>query len=93
MIEIGFYATLRPIVGGKKIGVDLPGGASAQDLVEHLIERFPGLAPVMLDESGSLSRKVHIFIDGRSVVHLAEGLGTELTDQQRIDIFPAVAGG
>ncbi len=93
MIEIGFYATLRPIVGGKKIRVDLPGGATVQDLVEDLVARFPGLGDVMLDEDGALSRRVHIFIEGRSAIHLAGGLGTVLTENPRIDIFPAVAGG
>lgn len=90
---IGFFATLRPIVGGKTIEVDLPDGTTVQELVDHLILRIPGLRDAILDEVGELSRRVHVFIDGRSAVYLADGLETPLSASQRVDIFPAVAGG
>jgi molybdopterin synthase sulfur carrier subunit len=92
-MQIGFYATLRPIVGAKKIEVELPDGSTVQDLIDRLILRFPELEPVMLDESGTLSRKIHVFIEGRSVIYLADGLATKLESGLRIDIFPAIAGG
>ena len=90
---IGFFATLRPIVGGKTIEVDLPDGSTVQELVDHLVARFPGLEDAILDEAGELSRRVHVFIGGRSAVYLADGLATRLSTSERVDIFPAVAGG
>jgi molybdopterin synthase sulfur carrier subunit len=92
-MQIGFYATLRPIVGAKKIELELRDGNTVQDLIDQLMRRFPDLEPVMLDESGALSRKIHIFIEGRSVIYLADGLATKLDSGLRIDIFPAIAGG
>jgi len=91
---IGFYATLRPIVGGKTIDVDLPGGATVRELVDHLITRFPELGPILIDEeTGTLSRRVHVFVDGRSAIYLDEGLETPLSTDRRVDVFPAIAGG
>ena len=90
---IGFFATLRPIVGGKTIEVALPEGTTVSELVDHLVETIPGLGDAILDEAGGLSRRVHVFIEGRSAVYLEHGLETKLSASQRVDIFPAVAGG
>jgi molybdopterin synthase sulfur carrier subunit len=90
---IGFFATLRPIVGGKTIEVALPAGTTVAALVDHLVGSIPGLGDAILDEAGGLSRKVHVFIEGRSAIYLEHGLATELSASQRVDIFPAVAGG
>jgi len=90
---IGFFATLRPIVGGKTVDVDLPDGTTVRELIDHLVSTIPGLRDAILDEAGELSRRVHVFVEGRSAIYLAAGLETRLSASQRVDIFPAVAGG
>jgi molybdopterin synthase sulfur carrier subunit len=92
-MNIRFFATLRPIVGGKQISLDLAEGTRVHQLIDHLIARYPDLEAILLDESGTLSRHVHIFVDGRSAIYLEQGLDTPLSSEQRIDVFPAVAGG
>ncbi len=92
-IEVGFYATLRPLVGGRSVEVDLPGEATVQMLIDHLVERFPGLRAAILDDEGRLSRKVHVFLDGRGVIYLERGLATPISSARKIDVFPAIAGG
>lgn len=48
----------------------------------------------MLDEQGALSKHVHIFVNGRGCVFLDDALETQLDiASDRIDFFPAVAGG
>jgi molybdopterin synthase sulfur carrier subunit len=91
-MQIGFYATLRPIVGAKRVDVDVPEGATVGDLVALLVARWPALAQALLDESGALSRRAHVFVDGRSARFL-EGEQTRLDPTARIDVIPAVAGG
>jgi molybdopterin converting factor small subunit len=71
----------------------LPEGSSIQELLDRLIERRPPLAEKLLDADGKLSRSVQVFVDGRSVLHLPEGLETKLRGDQPVDIFPAVGGG
>ena len=58
-----------------------------------MVDRWPELALLMLDEDGGLSRRVHVFVDGRSARHLPEGPETKLFTGNEIDVFPAVAGG
>jgi molybdopterin synthase sulfur carrier subunit len=90
---VSFYAGLRPIVGEKAVEVALPDGATVQQLLDELIQSWPGLRPYLLNDEGGLSRRVNIVIDGRSVRYLTDGLATPLAADQEIAVFPALAGG
>lgn len=91
-MEVRFYATLRDIVGGRTVEVDLKAGATVRDLLARLFEQFPDLEPRVVDETGELRRAVNVFVNGRSVRYL-EGLDTELQLHDELAIFPPVAGG
>lgn len=91
-MEVRFYATLRDIVGGRSVDVNLEPGATVGELLARLFERFPDLEPRLLDEAGELRRSVNVFVNGRGVPHL-DGLNTKLQPQDEISIFPPVAGG
>ncbi len=93
-MRVYFYATFRDIVGGKYIDLDLEDGATVQKLLDRVLSLHPGLKGQMLDEVGQLSQHVHIFVNGRGCVFLEQGLATPLSQRDdRIDFFPAVAGG
>jgi len=92
-VQVRFYATFRPIVGGKHAEVPLRPDATVQELVDAVLARWPALREHLLDDDGGLSRRTNVFIDGRSVRWLPEGLATVLSDSHEVDIFPAVAGG
>ena len=91
-MRVQVYATLRPIVGDRFVDLPIEEGATVRDLVAGMVARWPELAEMML-EDGEVSRRVHVFIDGRSSRHLPAGSETPLRDSQRIDVSPAVAGG
>jgi molybdopterin synthase sulfur carrier subunit len=91
-MRVSFYATLEPIVGQRKVEVRLPDGSRVGDLVDALVERWPGLREHLLDDEGQLSRRVNLFVEGRNARWL-EGLETPLEPDQTIDVFPPVAGG
>jgi molybdopterin synthase sulfur carrier subunit len=91
-VQVKVYATLRPIVGGRVIDVPVEPGATVRDLVQCMVERWPELEEMMLEE-GELSRRVHVFVDGRSSRHLPDRSATVLRAGQEIDVSPAVAGG
>jgi molybdopterin synthase sulfur carrier subunit len=91
-MRVSFYATLEPIVGQRKVEVRLPDGSRVGDLVDALVERWPGLREHLLDDEGQLSRRVNLFVGGRNARWL-EGLETPLEPDQTIDVFPPVAGG
>lgn len=92
-MNVNFYATYRPIVGGKTITVPLSAGSTVQQLVQHLITEYPPLKAQLFDENGALFPHVHIFINGRDVPYLPDQMETVLSAADSIDIFPPVGGG
>ena len=92
-VRVRFYATFRSRVGGKYAEIEVPAAATMQSLLDAVLERFPELRPLLLDEDGALSRQAHLFVNGRGVIHLRDGMQTPLQEDDWIDFFPAVAGG
>jgi molybdopterin synthase sulfur carrier subunit len=91
-VRVSFYATLRPIVGGRSVEVPLDAGATVRELVDALASRWPELSEQLFDEEGGLSRRVNVFVEGRDIRWL-DGVETPLQPGQKVDIFPPVAGG
>jgi len=92
-MKVSFYARLRPIVGQKSVDIPLPEGATAEQLVDEIVQRWPALREYMLDDAGALAANVQLCLNGRGVRYLPEGLSTVLEPSHEVDIFPAVAGG
>ena len=92
-VQVDFYATLRLAVGQKTVDFPLPEGATVRDLLDAITRLFPPLAEKLLDEAGGLSGNINVFIDGRGAPYLDDGLDTVLRTDQKVGIFPAVAGG
>ncbi len=92
-VRVRFYATFRPIVGGKHADVVVAEEASVGDLLDAILERWPELREHLVHPDGSLSKRANLFVDGRAVRFLPDGLETPLDPGQEIDCFPAVAGG
>ncbi len=92
-MRINFYATYRPIVGGKTVEFDLDQGITLRQLVQAIIARFPAMQREMLDDDGNLYSHVHIFVNGRDSVFLEKKLDTALQADDVLNIFPPVGGG
>lgn len=92
-MKVNFYATFRLITGQKTVEFDLPPGSSIRDLIIQVIRKFPPFSGQLLDDQGEMFRHIHVFIDGRDTYYLPEGLETILHQEEKIDIFPPVAGG
>ena len=92
-MKINFYATLRPIVGQKTIDFDLPETVTVAEMVEIVVTRFPPLRAELLNEVGELWPHVHVFVNGRDAPYLTNAMETVVKPTDKIDIFPAVAGG
>ena len=92
-MKVNFYATLREIVGGASIEVDLEPGSSAQQLIERVVAQHPSLETALLDESKRLHEYLKMLINGREVVYLEEQFQHVLQPTDTVDIFPPVGGG
>jgi len=92
-MNVNFYATLRDVVGGASVEVDLPPGSSARELIRLLITRHPALEEALTNEGGHLHDYLKMFINGREVVYLEGEFEHVLRPTDRVDIFPPVGGG
>ncbi len=92
-MKVKFYATYRPIVGGKTIDFDVEHGSTIRQLVDAIITRFPAMRREMVDDHGNLYSHVHIFVNGRDSVLLEQKLDTVLQADDILNIFPPVGGG
>jgi molybdopterin synthase sulfur carrier subunit len=92
-MKVNFYATYRPIVGGKTVDFDVDHGITVQQLVDAIIARFPAMRREMLDEQGALYSHVHIFVNGRDACYLDNGMDTVIQADDTLNIFPPVGGG
>jgi len=92
-MRIRFHATLRDAVGGREPAVELSPPFTAQELVDHVVTRWPASREWLLDADGSLRSQVHVFVNGRDARYLDDALETTIGDDDQVDVFPAVGGG
>ena len=67
-------------------------GATVQEVLEGLYERFDELRERICDDDGSLRRFVNVYLAGEDIRFL-QGLQTPVVDGAELTILPAVAGG
>lgn len=92
-MKVNLFANYRQIAGSKSVLLDLPAGSSVREALAKLVERFPAMSPQLFDETGELQAHVHIFVNGRDILYLEHGPETPLQAEDKLDIFPPVAGG
>ncbi|MFP4591092.1 MAG: ubiquitin-like small modifier protein 1 [Halobacteriales archaeon] len=90
-LELRFFANFREAVGQKVLersydGPSVPIG----DVLADLEAEYPDLD--FFDDDGELREYLSILKNGQNVVHL-DGLETPVGAEDRISIFPPVAGG
>lgn len=89
MAEIKIPPVLRPEAGGNRVvGVE---AGTVREALDELVERFPSLAPRVLEGDGVPSF-LNVFVDGDDV-RLLGGLDTRVAAGSTILLLPAVAGG
>ena len=79
-VKLLFFASLKDIVGSRQLDFDVPSGATVNDLLERLEERYPGLRPYRSIVLTSLNED---YVDRSTIV----------SDGDEVAIFPPVSGG
>lgn len=81
---------MRTHAGGlRAVGSD-PG--VLRDVLEGLIEQYPGLKAQFFSEDGSLHQFVNVYVNDEDVRYL-ENLDTKVSDGDVVSVLPAIAGG
>lgn len=91
-MKVQVYATLRPIVGGKRMPVLPEPGETVRSYLTRVTEAYPALARLVWTEDGGLTDYLKVFINGRDA-RVLDGAETVFPDGADVDIFPPVAGG
>jgi sulfur-carrier protein len=67
-------------------------GATVQEVLDSLFDRFEELRDRIYDDDGSVRRFVNVYLAGEDIRFL-DGLATPVSDGAEVTILPAVAGG
>jgi molybdopterin converting factor small subunit len=67
-------------------------GATVQEVLDGLFDRFEELRDRIYDDDGSVRRFVNVYLAGEDIRFL-DGLATPVSDGAELTILPAVAGG
>jgi molybdopterin synthase sulfur carrier subunit len=67
-------------------------GATVEEVLNGLFERYGELRGRISDDDGSLRRFVNVYLSGEDIRFL-DGLHTPVADGAELTILPAVAGG
>jgi sulfur-carrier protein len=90
-MQVKVFANLRQICGGVTVEVK-PDGDRVVDVLDKMIEMFPDLGEEIFTEEKQLKPFVHVYINGRNIVH-DNDLETFVKDSDQFALFPPVAGG
>jgi sulfur-carrier protein len=89
-VTVKIPTQLRASAGGESQAV--LDGATVQEVLDGLTERFGELRERLYDDDGSLRRFVNVYLAGEDIRFL-DGLATAVPDGAELTILPAVAGG
>ncbi|QDX39474.1 ubiquitin-like small modifier protein 1 [Salarchaeum sp. JOR-1] len=89
-LMLRFFANFRETVGQKTIRREYADGSTVGDVLRDLSDEHPKME--LFDDDGSLREYLTVMKEGRDITYI-DGLETELTDGDRVSVFPPVAGG
>lgn len=90
-VRVKVFATFRDVMD-KEIELTLAENATVLDLLDNLINRYPGFRDMAFESPGILNQFVNILHNGRNIQFL-KGLDTPLSEDDLITLFPPVGGG
>ncbi len=90
-VPVKVFANLREICGGVTVKVNM-AGSRVIDVLEQMILDYPGLQKEIFTPEKTLKPFVHVYVNGRNIIHCEE-LETTVNETDQIALFPPVAGG
>lgn len=89
-IRVRIPTPLKKLTGEQDIL--LASGNTVGEVIQWLIETYPGLKERLRDEQGELRRFINIYVNEEDI-RFIENLQTPVKDGDQISIIPAIAGG
>ncbi len=90
MATVRIPSPLRKYTGGQaKITVP---GATVGEVVQNLVQTYPGMQSRLQDDAGEIKRFINIFVNENEIRSL-QGADSPVAETDEISIVPAMAGG
>jgi [CysO sulfur-carrier protein]-thiocarboxylate-dependent cysteine synthase len=90
MTRVRVPPTLRAEAGGAR-EVEA-SGSNLRELLENLVDRYPGLGNQVLENGGEIAPFVNVYVNNEDVRTL-QGLDTPVSESSTVILLPAMAGG
>ncbi len=90
MTRVRVPPTLRAEAGGAR-EVEA-SGSNLRELLENLVDRYPGLGNQVLVNGGEIAPFVNVYVNNEDVRTL-QGLDTPVSESSTVILLPAMAGG
>jgi molybdopterin converting factor small subunit len=90
MATVRLPTVLRVHAAGQST-VDVQG-VTLKEIVNNLVETYPGVGGHLLSDDGSIARFVNVYVNDEDVRYL-DKLDTTVGESDEVSILPAVAGG
>lgn len=89
-VKFKLFANFREAVRGKEVELEIDGD-TVDDAIRVLLERYPRLAPMTLQE-GKIKPFVNILLNTEKIGG-SDGLSSPIKENDEIALFPPVSGG
>ena len=91
-VTVKLFAYIREKIGASEIILDLGDNTKILDLVNMLIDRYPNIKSLILDEGGDLKDDLLYLLNGRDI-RVLQGLNTSINNDSIFAILPPFSGG
>lgn len=89
-VDVRLPTVLRSQAGGQStVAIE---GSTIGEVINGLVDRYPGMTGQLLNEDGTLHRFVNVYVNDDDVRYLSL-LETPIAPGDEVSILPAVAGG
>lgn len=92
-MHVNLYASFSERAGIKHFEIPIIQPVTVFTLVDQIIQTYPGLRGVWLDETDLLHAHVHVSLNQVDVMSLPDKMKTMVQDGDVLDFFPPIHGG
>ncbi len=93
-ITIHTILGLMQVIGQKQTEIELPQGATMEDLITHMKEKWgEKLSPHLIDpRNGAIVPHMRVMVNGQTI-HFLKGMETLLKEGDEVLFLPMISGG
>ncbi|MEM1546338.1 MAG: ubiquitin-like small modifier protein 1 [Candidatus Methanomethylicia archaeon] len=91
-VTVKIFAYIREKIGVGEVVLDLSDNAKVLDVFNVLIDKYPDIRSLILDENGALKDDLLYLLNGKDI-RVLQGLNTSISDSCIFAILPPFSGG